>query len=75
MADTDATKKHNACGRPGTEGIGPQPDKGLSEQSDKNVDQDGHCITPAHAESATLNSGAPCDDGRGEKETAMSAKK
>lgn len=37
---------------------------GLSHHPDDNVDQDDQCITPAHAESAGLNSGAPCDDGR-----------
>lgn len=37
---------------------------GLHDLPNDNVDQDGHCITPAHAESAGTNTGAPCDDGR-----------
>ena len=41
-----------------------QPDTVMSEEPDDNVDQDGHCITPAYAESTTLNSGGACDDGR-----------
>lgn len=41
-----------------------QPDPGLSARPDDNVDQDGHCITPAYGEAVGPNSGAPCDDGR-----------
>jgi hypothetical protein len=41
-----------------------QPDPGLKARPDDNVDQDGHCVTPAYAEAAGPNSGAPCADGR-----------
>ena len=41
-----------------------QPDPEMSRRPESNVDQDGHCITAAYAESVNLNSGAPCDDGR-----------
>lgn len=33
-----------------------------------NVDSDEHCILPAHPESARLDTGEPCDDGRGDAE-------
>lgn len=41
-----------------------QPDPGLKARPDDNVDQDGHCVTPAYAEAVGPNSGAPCADGR-----------
>ena len=37
---------------------------GLTDVPSENVDQDGHCITPAYGESVSTNTGAPCDDGR-----------
>ena len=36
----------------------------LSENPDENVGDDGDCMLPPHAESARMNTGAPCDDGR-----------
>ena len=41
-----------------------QPDTPITDRPDENVDQDGHCITPAYAEAVGPNTGEPCDDGR-----------
>jgi hypothetical protein len=44
--------------------LDPATAPGLHDLPNDNVDQDGHCVTPAHAESVGTNTGAPCDDGR-----------
>ena len=41
-----------------------EPDAGIAQRPDENVDQDGNCISPAYGESVGPNTGEPCDDGR-----------
>jgi|GEM_PF-4104575 len=67
MARTDTVQKRKDVKKPKVGTPGSQPNKIMSDHPDENVDQDGHCITPAYAESTTLNSGEPCDDGRAGK--------
>ena len=48
----------------GAAGNNAHPDADL-HITDSNVGMDGECIVPPHPESVRVDTGEPCDDGRG----------